>query len=238
MVATRWLPADTRPPAALDALFAAPVAAWAAHWFANGQVRTPRLEQGAGGAAAWRENDAGLAIGFAPDTALAIGAHILGLSGQARDGADRALMESMAEPCLIDLRDRLAALTGGGGGARPVTHVPRWSATLRDGLAFGLSDALFAALCVRTLPPVTPEPLGSGAQALAAIGVSVGAAVGRAAMRVADLRALEVGDVVVLDHPLADPVPIAVDGRPLPRGRVRVVPAHPAPVLEIVDVAA
>ncbi len=237
MVATRWLPADTRPPAALDALFAAPVAAWAAHWFADGQVRTPRLERGAGGAPAWRENDAGLAIGMSPDTALAIGAHILGLSGQARDGADRALMESVAEPCLIDLRDRLAALTGGGG-ASPVTHAPRWSATLRDGLAFGLSDALFAALCVRTLPPVTPVPLGSGAQALAAIGVSVGAAVGRAAMRVADLRALEVGDVVVLDHPLADPVPIVVDGRPLPRGRVRVVPADPAPVLEIVDVAA
>ena len=87
-------------------------------------------------------------------------------------------------------------------------------------------------------PPVALPVLRPGAQALAAIPIRIGAAVGRAAMSVGALRALEVGDVVVLDRLLAEPVAIMADGRPLPRGRVRVVPADPIPALHIVDAAA
>ncbi|KQN71168.1 hypothetical protein ASE91_08520 [Sphingomonas sp. Leaf62] len=235
MSAVAWLPADTQPPAALDALFAGAVAAWEAQWFVGGAGQAPRLRRGGG--AGWRRNAAGLAIGTAPDTALRIGARIVGVSADGRHGADRAVLEGVAEPCLLDLRTRLVAVTGGDDGFVPVPASDRM-AMLGDGLAFGLSDALFAVLVRRVLPPVVLPRPGSGAQALAAIPVEVGAAVGRAAMRLADLRALEVGDVVVLDRALADPVPIALNGRPLPRGRVRVVPAEPIPSLQIVDVAA
>ncbi len=235
MSAVAWLPADTQPPAALDALFAGAVAAWEAQWFVGGAGQAPRLRRGGG--SGWRCNAAGLAIGTAPDAALRIGARIVGVSAAARDGVDRAVLEAVAEPCLIDLRTRLIAVAGGDDGFVPVAGSD-WVATLGDGLAFGLSDALFAALVRRLLPPVGLPRLGSGAAALAAVPVAVGAAVGQASMRLADLRALEVGDVVVLDRALNDPVPIALDGRPLPRGRARIVPAEPVPSLQIVDVAA
>lgn len=230
-----WLPADTQPPAALDALFSAGVAVWEARWFVGGVGQAPRLQRGGG--SGWRCNAAGLAIGTAPDTALRIGARIVGVPADARDGVDRAVLEAVAEPCLLDLRTRLIALAGGDDGFVP-TAGSDWVAALGDGLAFGLSDALFATLLRRVLPPVGLPRLGSGAAALAVIPVGVGAAVGRAAMRLADLRTLEVGDVVVLDRALSDPVPVALDGRPLPRGRVRVVPAEPVPSLQIVDIAA
>lgn len=235
MSAVAWLPADTQPPAALDTLFAGVVAAWEAQWFVGGAGQALRLRRGGG--SGWRRNAAGLAIGTAPDTALCIGARIVGVSAEGRARADRAVLEAVAEPCLLDLRARLVAVAGGDDGF-VLAEGSAWVATLGDGLAFGLSDALFAALVRRVLPPVGAPRLGPGAAALAAIPVAVGAAVGRAAMRLADLRALEVGDVVLLDRALADPVPIALDGRPLPRGRVRVVPAEPVPSLQIVDVAA
>ncbi|KQM77668.1 hypothetical protein ASE70_07225 [Sphingomonas sp. Leaf22] len=235
MSAVAWLPADTQPPAALDALFAGAVAAWGAQWFVGAAGQVPRLRRGGG--AGWRRNAAGLAIGTAADTALRVGARIVGVSADGRDGADRAVLEGVAEPCLLDLRARLVAVAGGDDGFVPAS-ASDWVAMLGDGLAFGLSDALFAVLVRRVLPPVVLPRPGSGAQALAAISVEVGAAVGRAAMRLADLRALEVGDVVVLDRALADPVPIALNGRPLPRGRVRVVPAEPIPSLQIVDIPA
>jgi len=235
MSAVAWLPADTQPPAALDALFAGVVTAWEAQWFVDGTGQAPRLQRGGG--AGWRRNAAGLAIGTAPDTALRIGARIVGVPANARDGVDRAVLENVAEPCLLDLRARLVAVTGGEDGFVPVPASDR-VAMLRDGLAFGLSDALFAALVRRVLPPVALPRLGAGAEALAAISVGVGASVGRAAMRLAELRALVVGDVVVLDRSLSDPVPIALDGRSLPRGRALVVPAEPVPSLQIVDVAA
>lgn len=235
MSAVAWLPADTQPPAALDAMFAGVVAAWEAQWFVGAAGQAPRLRRGGG--SGWRCNVAGLAIGTAPDTALRIGARIVGVSAEARDGVDRTVLEAVAEPCLLDLRARLIAVAGGDDGFVAAAGAD-WVATLGDGLAFGLSDALFAALVRRILPAVVLPRLGSGAPALAAIPVAVGAAVGRAAMRLADLRALEVGDVVVLDRALSDPVPIELDGRPSPRGRVRIVPAEPIPSLQIVDVAA
>ncbi len=235
MSVVAWLPADTQPPAALDALFAGVVAAWEAQWFVGAAGQAPRLRRGGG--SGWRCNVAGLAIGTASDTALRIGARIVGVSPDGREGVDRAVLEAVAEPCLLDLRARLIAVAGGDDGFVAAAGAD-WVATLGDGLAFGLSDALFAALVRRVLPAVALARLGSGAPALAAIPVAVGAAVGRAAMRLADLRALEVGDVVVLDRALSDPVPIVLDGRPLPRGRVRIVPAEPVPSLQIVDVAA
>lgn len=235
MSAVDWLPADTQPPAALDALFAAAVAAWETQWFAGGAGRAARLQRGGG--SGWRRNAAGLAIGTAPDTALRIGARIVGVPAEARDGVDRAVLEGVAEPCLLDLRTRLIGVAGGDDGFVPVAGSD-WVAMLGDGLAFGVSDALFAVLVRRVLPPVALPRLAAGAQALAAVPVAVGAAVGRAAMRLAELRALEVGDVVVLDRALGDAVPIALDGRRLPRGRARVVPAEPVPSLQIVDVAA
>lgn len=236
MNAVPWLPVDVRPPAALDALFAAPVADWASHWFVGEVPRAPAFER-RGGGGFWRQDHAGLAIGRDDDTAMRVGARIVGVAAEGRGGADRALLERVAEPCLTDLRARLDAVAGGGAGF-PVAQGPRWVATLGDGLLLGLSDALFATLVRRVLPPVALPPLRPGAQALAAIPIRIGAAVGRAAMSVGELRALEVGDVVVLDRPLAEPVAIMANGHPLPRGRVRVVPADPTPALHIVDAAA
>lgn len=189
---------------------------------------------------AWRGLDAGLMLGTAPDAAMTVGARVLDVAAGERTPRDRALLEEVAEECLADLRTRLAQLAEAPRAAewRPLVPAPGWTATIGGAhgpLALALSDATFAALVRRVLPVAPADPLGSGAAALAAQGVTVSAALGSAGLSVADLQALEIGDVVVLDRPLAAPVPIAVDGTALARGRVRVVAAEPHPILEVVS---
>lgn len=239
--AQAWLPIDTRPPPGLEALLADVVAGWSARWFKGEGLSVGDLRREARGDLSWRGLDAGLMLGTAADTALRLGAAMLAVSAADRADADRTLLEEAAEACLLDLRERLAALAGVAPAAawRPTVRAPGWCAAIGDPtaqLALALTDPLFATLVTRALPAPAALPLGSGARALAAAQVRVSAAVGGAALRVADLRALEIGDVVVLDRPLAEAVPIALDGRPLAHGTARVVAAEP-PFLEIVQAA-
>lgn len=240
--AVSWLPPGTPPSPALQTLLATLIEAWSVRWFAGSPVVLAPLTHGSVDLA-WRALVEGMMLGAAPEAVVGVGARVIGVEGSDRSGRDRALLEEVGEECLADLRSRLTPLVEAPTTAswRPVSTVPTWSATIggRDvGIALGLSDALFAALVRRTMPSQSSVPLGSGVDALACLEISVSAAVGRADLRVADLQALEVGDVVVLDRALADAVPLAVDGRALARGLARVVAARPQSSLEIVTAAA
>ncbi|WP_162233336.1 FliM/FliN family flagellar motor C-terminal domain-containing protein [Sphingomonas sp. Leaf33] len=235
------MPADTVPPAALDALVAETVADWSARWFVGEAVRFAPLCREARTNLAWRALDVGLMLGTTGDTALKTGARMLGVAAEDRATVDRALLEEVAENCLVDLRARLARLAGVSPDAewRPVVRAPGWCAAIGGPaaqIAIALTDAFFATLVARVLPSTPAIPLGLGGAALAAVEVEVSAAVGHADISVAELRGLEIGDVVVLGRPLAEPVPIAVDGHPLVRGTARIIAAEP-PFLEIVEAA-
>lgn len=241
--ARAWLPVGTAPPPALDAMLAECVRGWSRRWFAaDAPVLQPLVPQPLN-RLAWHELDGGIMLGI-DSTALAeTGARMLDISATDRSPDDIALLEAVAEPCLTDLRAALAALIQAPRNAewRPAGVGPQWSATIGSGpasLALGLSQARFAALVRRSLPPCAPRPLGSAAAALASTPITVGAAVGRVSIRVADLSALAIGDIVVLDQRAADPVPIAVDGRALARGRARIVAGDPMPTLHILDAIA
>ena len=237
-----WLPPDTQPPAALQAWLAETVAAWSRHWFVAVRMRLAPLSRAVRGTCAWHALPCGLMIGAGPETGLRVGAWMLDVAADDRAGPDRVLLDAVAAPCLGDLRARLAQRMAAGAPAQwaPVDRLPVWAAAVGNpeaALAIGLTDAAFATLVARVLPSSPAIPLGCGTTALAATRIAVGAAVGRATLHVADLRALEVGDTVVLDRAVADPVPIAVDGHALAGGTVRVVAAAPQPVLEIVQPA-
>ncbi len=238
-----WLPVDTAPPPALDTMLAEGVRGWSRRWFAGDAPVLQPLAPQPLNRLAWRELDGGMMLGCGPNALTETGARMLDVPATDRSAEDIALLEAVAEPCLIDLRATLAALIQAPRHAewRPVAAGPQWSAAIGDGpasLAVGLSQERFAMLVRRNLPPCPPRPLGSAAAALASIPITVGAAVGRISIRVADLSALTVGDILVLDQRAADPVPIAVDGRALSRGRVRVVAGAPMPTLHILDAIA
>lgn len=241
--ARAWLPTDTTPPPALDAMLSDGVCGWSRRWFAgDGPVLRPLVPQPSN-RLTWSELDGGVMLGTASTALVETGARMLDVPATNRSADDIALLEAVAEPCLADLQATLAALIQAPRNAewRPAGAEPQWSATIGDGpasLAVGLSQARFAMLVRRSLPPCPPRPLGSAAAALASLPITVGAAVGRISIRVSDLSALTIGDIVVLDQRATDPVPIAVNGNALARGRVRVVAGAPMQTLHILDAIA
>lgn len=243
-VARTWLPSLSQVPPRLQAGFADAVAGWSAHWFADaptpmGAFRKCRTVSPSGTAFDWRGSDDGLSVGCADDAAVQTGARMIDVPARDRSDPDRRLLEQIGTACLDDLRDRVGKVAGTARADswRQGVAAPDWTASVGDAVAIGLSDTLVATLAARTLPSAVPPPLGSGREALAQIAIEVSAAVGRAELTVADLRALEIGDVVVLDRRVEDPVPIAIDRRPIDRGRARVRADAPHTTLEIVEAA-
>ncbi|HEU0065774.1 MAG TPA: FliM/FliN family flagellar motor C-terminal domain-containing protein [Sphingomonas sp.] len=236
-----WLPAGTPPPPALDRLIADSVAAWSRHWLAGEPLPAAAIAPIVPPAFAWREAGDGLLLGTLAMTPAVIGARMLDVTAQARSGADLALLEGLAERCLIDLRLRFAAAAGLGQDVawHPATPDAAYTAIVGDPhqptLAIGLTPALFARMVRQLLPRCDAPPLGSARDALAATPIKVGAAIGACRLTVADLAALEVGDVLRLDRTVSAPVPIVVDGTPLPRGRIAVIAAEPQPFLRLVE---
>lgn len=238
-----WLPAGASFPVALEARLSGVVESWSGRWFASVPMTLATPSRTISSDLSWRGLDSGLMLGMTPDASIKVGARMLGVASGDRAERDRSLLEEVAEACLLDLRTALGQIVGAPQQAewRSVALSPGWTARIGGtvgSLAVALTDTLFATLTSRVLPPVDVPPLGSGTDALAAIKVSVGAAIGSAALSVGDLQALGLGDVIVLDQAIADSVAIAVDGRALARGRVRVVAADPHPFLQVVNAAA
>lgn len=234
--ASAWIPPGAVSPHTGQAI-AQLIAIWSQQWVERGRFRPvgtlTRIGDArwANGAAEWRTLACGLAIGVPEGGAASIGTAMLALGRDGRTDADRALLDQLGETALSDLQDRLAAwLRPGGGGAWTHTETPRH----RDGpihalevegpsegtrLRIELTEALFARQLKAALPPPPSHgPLGNGQAALAALPVTLSAALGRCTLTLADLRGLEPGDVLVLDTASDAPLPIAIDGSPARRG--------------------
>lgn len=251
---TSWLPEDVAVPASAQQALAEQVESWAREWCAGepaclvgqlSRVAAPRSELRK---TVWHGCGDGVAIGLPALGTAALGALVLGVSAAAgnRNAEDLKLLDALGKECLDGLKYRLAQLFGLGR--------PDWrqsDAGRGDGAVFRLEIALaaravtvqvelspsrFARFLHSVLPSPEPAPpLGDGAAALARIPISLSALLGRCSLSLAELSGLAPDDVLVLDSATADPLPLAVDGAPLARGRCTVAEAAEGLALKIVQ---
>lgn len=238
-----WLPIDTPAPAALDHKLSAIVADWSQAWFAGEQITIGSLGLvGAVRDRTWSTPGDGLMLGFSPNAIRSVGNQVLDLVETATEQRDHELIEEIGEAALADLRVRLAAFVSShdATGWRPVIDPPggsgwRFAINPRGVFTIALSPMLFATLARRELPREDRSPLADAAAALAATSVSVTAGLGSCRLALADMRSMAIGDILVLDAAIDDPVPIAINGRILSRGRCSIATVETGAMIEIVQ---
>jgi flagellar motor switch/type III secretory pathway protein FliN len=235
-----WLPAEAAAPRLALGAVADMADTWSREWFAGDQLRAAgafvRIAESRSELrkTEWMMCEGGLAIGMPRNGAAAIGARVLGVAlGPAeRPRADIALLEGVAGECLDDLKRRAAALlqlpraaawNAAEGSGREGGAVHRIDISAPDRgpvLVLELTADLFARFVKAKLPLAPdPAPLGDPQQALAGLRVRASAALGSCRISVAELGGLAVGDVVVLGTGCDAAVPLAIEGRVLPRGK-------------------
>lgn len=245
-----WLPAGTPPPRAVQAALAELVDAWSREWFAGEALRALEALAPAAAERGLRETIwhvcEGLAIGMPEDALAALGAHAMGLAMRTgRSPADLALLEKLGAACLDDLKRRAASAfrlppekwhiseaQAGDAAYRLDIGTP----ALAPRLTLHLGAGLFAQLVrTRLTSPAAPPPLGLAVRALACIPVRLSATLGRCGISVAELSGIAPGDVLVLDRECGDPLPLALEYRPLKRGTCTVTRSGDALALQIVQ---
>jgi len=228
-----WLPDGAIERGARNVAMRQVIADWSAMWFAHGRSTVAGDAAAAGaidprGGRVW-ESAGGLAMVLAPTSddrlvSLMFG----GCPDQAElTSGDRDALDACVGACFADLRtqlDRVFRLDGNSqwrSTSSPALDVPRWwTWRVEDdrGVSVALitaEEALLARSMLSALPPPQSRPrLASLAHALADQQIGVSAAVGRCRISTSDLAGLALGDVLVLDQPLDQPVAIAVNRRP------------------------
>lgn len=249
-----WLPDDAAVPASAQRALAELIENWSREWFAGEPVRA--IGQLTRFAAArselrkttWYGCDEGVAIGLPASGAAALGALVLDVSPAPgnRNAEDQKLLDALGRDCLDGLKHRLTQLLGLGKAVWRQSDPGRAEAAnyrLEVALAaravtvqIALTASRFARFALAALPEPAPTgPLARGADALAGIPVSLSALLGRCNLSLAELSGLAVDDVLVLDSGIADPLPLALDGVPLVRGRGTVVEAGEGLALKIIQ---
>jgi flagellar motor switch/type III secretory pathway protein FliN len=251
---TPWLPEDVAVPASAQQALAEQVESWAREWFAGApaclvgqlnRVAAPRSELRK---TVWHGCSDGVAIGLPTLGAAALGGLVLGVSAAAgnRNAEDLKLLDALGKECLDGLKYRLAQLFGlvrpdwrpsdAGWGEAEVFRLEIAIAARAATIQIALSLSRFARFLHGVLPSPEPAaPLGDAAAALARIPIPLSALLGRCSLSLAELSGLAPDDVLVLDSATADPLPLAVDGTPLARGRCTIVEAGKGLALKIVQ---
>lgn len=227
-LARPWLPdgAIARGAAALP--LAEAVRDWAATWFAGGgAVRVDvadRIASTAKDSWFWSSAD-DAAIGADDGLVATVAALMIGKpdDGTALTADDVALLARVAEPCLGDLRRRIGELVGVEHPWRPVAvdgpMARRWRVSFagRSMLTLAIGESAIIRRVRATMPPAAPpRPTQPTSVALAAQLVDVSARIGGGRITTAELAALGIGDVVVLDRAVDQPVEIAIERRRQP----------------------
>lgn len=206
---------------------------WSATWFAHGKLTIAGDTAAAGiidpkGGRIW-ESVGGLAMVLAPAGDDRLVSLMFGRSPEHAEltSGDRDALDTCVGACLAELRtqlDRVFRLDGISqwrSASSPALDLPRWwTWRVEDDCSapvvlIAVEEALLARSVRSALPPAQSRPrLVSLARALADRQIGVSAAIGRCRISTSDLAGLALGDVLVLDQPLHQPVAIAVNRQP------------------------
>jgi flagellar motor switch/type III secretory pathway protein FliN len=224
-----WLPVSALGGGTIGRLLGEAVSRWSDCWLVDRErVVIGAIAEfsaiGADGAETLIADD-GLAIRSTEQARIGLARLMLGASSgeKAPTAADRDVLRQLAERCLNDLRQRLAAALGFSGGEWRTEHepIPLAQAQIYPiGIAGKeplLELTLSRALAVRAIkraaaPGAHRSALRPLSDALAGQEVAVSAALGRSELSLNDLAALAPGDVLVLDRDVGAPAPLAVNG--------------------------
>ena len=223
-----WLPTEAFSESAVKTALCGPVERWSKRWFAKGAVAVAAVHPAE---IAEPSSQSRIAAGTLAEAELTgRGKRVLleaaldvELAGQTLSEGDHAVLEAFAGAALQDLVSILdetfrAAADGNG---------PR----LRISLSLGGGDLLAVTLPRHVLVPALRARLAaargnrdvprSRLGALASTKVTAEAVLGQAELSFADLSNLGVGDVVILDRPLQEPVDLRLSGgQRIGRGRL------------------
>jgi hypothetical protein len=218
-----WLPSDCLASYAASEPFARLIADWAEHWFASDRWEVlgswrPALDQPEASWPSLRISPHGFAILADHDAVLSLALAALGSAEQANyTQADLRVLRRLSSRILDDLETRLSNLPGNPIGAvsSETEHFMLGIGTRqRNWLSLSCAKARLAAIVRSELPRFhTGAPLTSAAAAFADNRVEISAMLGRASLRVGDIRHLEVGDVIMLDQSGDEPLPLQVEGQ-------------------------
>ena len=227
-----WLPATALDTGLVEQMLAATVDEWSAKWFARRPMRIVAAfaaieAPAAGKGERWQLLEEGLALRTAAGAAIGVVEAMLdaAIAEKGLSAADRDLIDSLAAGCLDDLRSRLAQLVGlprdtAWRQAEPAADLVRDARLCAIGPRTGshavemlVGADLFVAMIrrsARSAPtPLVLRPLSEG---LARQPVTLSARVGDCELPLPEVASLAVGDVVVLNRDIAEPLDLALDG--------------------------
>jgi len=229
-----WLPEEALADGATDRLLAEMLGRWSEKWFAHQVVRPlgtlsrTGAAEAPGGAAEARFLDDGLAVTFDSAATRTIAAMMLDAAEEKGTLTERdsQVVTRLAAAAVDDLCVRLSQMFRLPADARwrtgPVGAVP-----LDDvrSCALGIADReplihilvetrLMVGLVRCRIPPAPqPRPLQPISAGLGSQLLTVSALLGRCDLTLSELADLAIGDVLVLDRQLADPLSLVVDGQ-------------------------
>lgn len=212
-----WLPPASR--AEAEAVIARVVAPWAQAWFARPEM--PVVSQTPVSALrrqCWRGSGQVL-VGSEAAVTARIGLAICAGQGDCSNPRDQAVLTQLGDEAADQLATSLGAPNAG---LAPTAEQssPDWvrQCFLLTGpnrewsLALALGDEALTALRRAECPAGQPPRLGQISAAMASESCALGVHLGHAQIDAAELAALGIGDVIVLDRAASKPVPLLVAG--------------------------
>jgi len=240
-----WLPEAALRTGRVDSLLGEVARNWSATWFARANVRplaavTPLpTHADLGGGGTWLALDRHLALGISAGSRLALVGMMLDTpaSPELHTESDRQLIDTLSTACLDDLGRRMAETFALAATSRWATCATSIMPEIEEprGCSLGVeartplirivsSTEQIVALTRAGLPaPPARSALRPFSAALSSQNVEVSAALGRSAITLADMAGLSKGDVLVFESEADSPLAMAINGKPVSRGRCTVV---------------
>lgn len=228
-LARPWLPANAVRDETLTRTIANVGECWAARWFRTPKPVSVRMNEAArqspaSAAQCWSAGDSDVALIMNDAAYVPIGCAMLGVEVGAHKvtAQDATLLKDIAALCVADLmQDLTHALVPASGFAanEGCEDEKRLRFTFSLGAASQLLELYLSEqlavtarqrLAGKTSAPCAP--LHTRADALSGQRLEVAAMVGESRLDLGELRALRIGDVVVLDHGPTDRVALAING--------------------------
>ncbi|HKC03555.1 MAG TPA: FliM/FliN family flagellar motor C-terminal domain-containing protein [Sphingomicrobium sp.] len=229
-----WLPSDAIQPAALAPVLSRILRDWSKHWFVTDEASAGAAFQddwpAAQASTNWRSAGSCASIALNPTVQAAVGSAMLGcaIPHSPVQPRDREIIDCLATVCIDDLLKRVAQLSGEGDADVGPRSEPIdldacnwWDVSFRSGKrAFKLALSSIAQIRIvkRELPAAPKPELKAVARGLGKQQIGLTADVGRSAIKLAELKDLGVGDIVLLDRLSTEPVDLLIDGFASPLG--------------------